>query len=203
MRIKNIIFDFGGVLMDWNPIYLFQDVFQDEQRLQYFLDHVCNFEWNHQQDAGRSFSEATRELIGRYPEYEKEINLFHSNWIDMIGGHIEQNSRLIKPLKPDYRLFGLTNWSAETFPLVYDEYPFFADLEGIVVSGVEKIAKPDKRLYEILLNRYSLNANESLFIDDNADNIEAAKALGFITIHLPEGINLYDELHKLGIKINV
>lgn len=200
MNIKNIIFDFGGVLIDWNPEYLYQDVFQDKKEMTYFLKNICNTEWNLRQDAGRTFGQATQELIRQYPRYQKEIKLFESNWLEMIGGEIEQNTALIKDLKSNFRLFGLTNWSAETFPLVYDQYPFFSEFEGIVVSGQEKIAKPDASIYTLLLNRYSLKAIESIFIDDNLDNIKTAKQLGFKTIHLNSETNLKDELQKNDIK---
>ncbi|WP_461634319.1 HAD family hydrolase [Labilibaculum euxinus] len=199
MKIKNIIFDFGGVLIDWNPRYLYRNVFQDEAEMEYFLKDVCSTEWNIKQDAGRSLNEATEELVKEIPQYEKEIRNYYSDWVKMIGGAIEENAALIKDLKDKYRLFGLTNWSAETFPIVFDQYPFFKELEGIVVSGTEKIIKPDARIYQLLLTRYGLAANESLFIDDNQENINAANRLGFNTIPLLKGVNLKDELERLGL----
>ena len=199
MKIKNIIFDFGGVLIDWNPRYLYRNVFQDEAEMEYFLKDVCSTEWNIKQDAGRSLNEATEELVKEIPQYEKEIRNYYSDWVKMVGGAIEENATLIKDLKDKYRLFGLTNWSAETFPIVFDQYPFFKELEGIVVSGTEKIIKPDARIYQLLLTRYGLTANESLFIDDNQENINAANRLGFNTIPLLKGVNLKDELERLGL----
>ncbi len=200
MGIKNVIFDFGGVLIDWNPYYLYENTIQDKEELDFFLSNVCNSEWNLKQDAGRSFNEAIKELINRFPQYENEIKMYYSDWITMIGGEIEENTSLLKGLKNNFRLFGLTNWSAETFPLVYDQYPFFEEFEGIVVSGKEKLVKPDERIYKVLLNRYRLKACESLFIDDSQDNIDAAGNLGFETIFLYEGVNLSDRLKSLNIK---
>lgn len=197
MKIKNIIFDFGGVLIDWNPCYLYQDVFKDKEEMYFFLSNICSLEWNLKQDAGRSFSDATKELVSKFPQYETEIRMYYSEWKKMIGGAIEENVSLLKDLKNKYRLFGLTNWSAETFPIVFDKYSFFKEFEGIVVSGAEKIAKPDERIFKILLNRYELKACESLFIDDNKDNIDAANKLGFETIHLHESVNLKDKLNLL------
>ncbi|MCL3781073.1 HAD family phosphatase [Prolixibacteraceae bacterium JC049] len=197
MEIKNIIFDFGGVLIDWNPQYLYGDIFQDNEELDFFLNNVCNSQWNLKQDAGRSFAEAIKELTAKFPQYENEIRMYHSSWITMIGGEIKENTSLIKKLKSNYRLFGLTNWSAETFPLVYNQYPFFKELEGIVVSGEEKVIKPNNQIYELLLDRYKLKACESLFIDDNRDNIATAKRLGFQTIWLCEGVDLNEELRIL------
>lgn len=199
MEIKNIIFDFGGVLMDWNPRYFYRTIFSDENEMEFFLENICNHEWNLKQDAGRSFSDATKELVNKFPEYENEIRNYYSNWTEMIGGAIEENVVLIADLKPKYRLFGLTNWSAEAFPIVFNQYPFFKEFEGIVVSGTEKIVKPDAEIYKLLLNRYDLNANESLFIDDNEANIIAADKLGFQTIHLTEKVNLKNEFKKLGV----
>ena len=198
--IRNIIFDFGGVLVDWNPEYLFKDVFSDRSELDYFLEKICTPDWNEKQDAGRPLSEAIRALQERHPKYRDEIRLFYDDWATMLGGPISQNVALLKPLKINYRLFGLTNWSAETFPIAYDLYPFFEEFEGIVISGVEKMAKPDDRIYLVLLERYKLSAAKCLFIDDNARNIRAATALGFHTIHLKNDVNLNDELRQLGIK---
>lgn len=199
MEIKNIIFDFGGVLIDWNPRQLYRNVFDDEIEMEFFLDKICSPEWNLKQDAGRSFNDATMELVNKFPQYEKEIRIYYSNWTKMIVGAIEENVVLIGGLKDKYRLFGLTNWSAEAFPIVFNQYPFLKEFEGIVVSGTEKIVKPDARIYKILLTRYELIANESLFIDDNYENIKAANNLGFKTIYLKEKVNLKNELQKLEI----
>ena len=185
--------------MDWNPKYLFRDVFSDESEMEHFLDNICTPDWNEQQDAGRPLSEAIRTLQKHHPNYHDEIRLFYDEWTTMLGGPIEQNVAMLKPLKANYRLFGLTNWSAETFPIAYDLYPFFKVFEGIVISGVEKLAKPDERIYRLLLERYGLVAAECLFIDDNVRNIRAAMTLGFHTLHLETGASLEDELSGLGI----
>jgi 2-haloacid dehalogenase len=200
--IRNIIFDFGGVLVDWNPEYLFKDVFRDRSELDHFLKNICTPDWNEKQDAGRPLSEAILTLQEQHPKYRNEIRLFYDEWTTMLGGPIGQNVALLKPLKTNYRLFGLTNWSAETFPIAYDLYPFFGEFEGIVISGIEKLAKPDERIYLVLLERYGLAAAECLFIDDNARNIRAATALGFHTLHLKNDVKLGDELRLLGIKYN-
>jgi len=199
MEIKNIIFDFGGVLIDWNPRYLYRNVFRDEMEMEFFLKEICSPEWNLKQDAGRSFNDATKELVVKFPQYENEIRNYYSNWLKMIGGAIEENVALIANLKNKYRLFGLTNWSAEAFPIVYNQYSFFKKFEGIIVSETEKIVKPDVRIYQLLLTRYGLIANESLFIDDNPENINAANKLGFKTIHLNKNVNLKSELQKFVI----
>lgn len=199
MGIKNLIFDFGGVLIDWNPRHLYKNIFADKAEMEFFLNNICTFQWNLNQDAGHSLSEATKELQAEHPEYTKEIEMFYKDWVQMLGGEIFENTGLLKPLKAKYRLFGLTNWSAETIPVAYGLYPFFKELEGIVVSGEEKIVKPDPAIFKILLNRYQLEAAESLFIDDNLNNIIAAKELGFFTIHIKDDTRLDQELIKLGL----
>ena len=198
--IKNIVFDFGGVIVDWNPEYLFKDVFTDRAELDYFLRNVCTPDWNERQDAGRSLSEAIRTLQERHPKYRNEIHLYYDKWTTMLGGPIDHNVALLKLLKANYRLFGLTNWSAETFPIAYELYPFFGEFEGIVISGVEKLAKPDERIYQLLLERYGLVATECLFIDDNERNTRAASVLDFNTLHLKNDVYLKEQLIQLGIQ---
>ncbi|EPL7678578.1 HAD family phosphatase [Elizabethkingia anophelis] len=199
MIIKNIIFDFGGVLMDWNPKYLYQNVFNSEEEMDYFLDNIATLKWNTEQDRGRSFQEATEILQNQYPEFSKEIALYYSQWPVMLKGTIEENVSILRNLHGRYQLYGLTNWSAESFPYAYKNYDFFSLFNGIVVSGEEKLIKPDERIYELLLNRYNLNASECLFIDDNYENIRTAQAMDFNTIHLPPHTNLKEELQKFHI----
>lgn len=199
MIIKNIIFDFGGVLMDWNPKYLYQNVFSTDEEMNYFLDHIATLKWNAEQDRGRSFQEATEILQNQYPEFSKEIALYYSQWPVMLKGTIEENVNILRNLHGRYQLYGLTNWSAESFPYAYQNYDFFSLFNGIVVSGEEKLIKPDERIYQLLLNRYNLNASECLFIDDNYENIRAAEAMDFNTIHLTPGTKLQEELKKFNI----
>lgn len=199
MDIKNIVFDFGGVLIDWNPRYLYRDVFDDEDAMERFLSDVCSNEWNARVDAGHPTDKATVELQARFPEYHDLIGMYYGQWIRMIGGEIENNTAFLAPLKKRHRLFGLTNWSRETFAIVLQKYSFFSMFDGIVVSGHEGVTKPDRRIYELLLARYDLKAAESLFIDDNRVNIEAASELGFGTIHLGPGVDLAAELSKRGL----
>lgn len=199
--IRNLVFDFGGVLVDWNPEYLFRDVFPDRAEMNHFLENVCNSDWNEQQDAGRPLSEAIRALQARHPEYHDEIRLYYEEWSTMLAGPIEHNVALLEPLATRYRLFGLSNWSAETFPIARERYSFFDLFEGIVISGEERLKKPDERIYRVLLDRYALQAAESLFIDDRLDNVRAAKALGFRTIHLAEKGSLERAFDAVGIGV--
>lgn len=197
--IRTIVFDFGGVLIDWNPVYLYRKVFDSETEMNYFLDNICRSDWNIQQDAGRPLAEATRLLQEEHPRYHDEIAMFYGQWEEMLGGTIDENVKLIKPLKEKYGVYGLTNWSAETIPLAMKRYDFFNDMDGIVVSGEEKLIKPDPALYEILLDRFGLKAEESLFIDDNAANIETARQMGFHTMHFTGEENLEEWLKEHGI----
>ncbi len=199
--IRNVVFDFGGVLIDWSPEYLFEGVFRDRAEMNHFLENVCNSEWNERQDAGRPLSEAILTLQERHPEYHDEIRMYYEQWTTMLGGPIEENVALLEPLRSRYRLFGLTNWSAETFPIARDMYSLFDLFEGIVISGEERLKKPDERIYRVLLERYQLNAGECIFIDDRLDNVQTARDLGFQTIHLAEGRNLADEFRSVGIRV--
>lgn len=199
-EIKNIVFDFGGVLLDWNPRYMYRTFFGDEKEMEYFLTHVCTEQWNAEQDKGRSFDEGIKLLQFQHPQYREAIQLFVDRWEEMLRCEIPESVEILRSVKNQgLRVFGLTNWSAEMIPLVYRKYDFFKLFDGIVVSGEEKLIKPDKRIYEVLLDRYMLNAEESIFIDDNPDNIQAAGELGFRTILFDNAANLRKLLSTLGV----
>ena len=177
--IRNVIFDFGGVLVDWNPRYLYDPYFGDPAKTDHFLEQICPYSWNATVDAGKSTAEATAERIALYPEWEKEIRMYYGEWIKMMNGELPGMRELVAELKDrGYGIYGLTNWSAETFPLIRDTYPIFRLMDGIVVSGEEHTMKPRPEIYRILLDRYALNPSESVFIDDNPDNIAAAETFG-------------------------
>ncbi len=195
MGIKNIIFDFGGVLIDWNPVYLYNKVFDDKKEMEYFLENICHSDWNILQDEGRPLAEATSLLQKKFPDYSEQIGHYYGRWEEMLGGTIDENVKLIKPLKDQYKVYGLTNWSAETLPIAKTRYNFFKELDGIIVSGDEKLIKPDPKIYNVLLERFNIKAEDSLFIDDNADNINTANELGFKTIHYTPDVDL-EELMK-------
>ena len=201
--IKNIIFDFGGVVMDWNPRYFYKDYFKDDEKMDFFLKNIATDEWNIEQDRGRTLTEGTEILVAKHPDWEKEIRAYYDNWTTMLRGDIPENVKVLKKLgETDYNLYGLTNWSSETFPYALENYDFFEVFEGkIVVSGDEKLIKPDPKIWQILLERYNLVAEESIFIDDNIHNIEAAKKLNFKVIHCTPTINLKNELELLGVKL--
>ena len=196
MAIKNIIFDFGGVLLDWNPRYLFEKLISDKKELEYFLSEVCSPDWNTEQDRGRSLAEATELLQNKFPEYHGLIQQYYDRWEEMIPGAIEENVDMLHRLKKKYPVFGLTNFSNETLPVAMKRFPFFEAFDGIVCSGDEKLIKPDHSIYQLMLSRFDINAEESLFIDDSHPNIVAAQELGIQTVHFTEGTNLENELKK-------
>lgn len=202
--IKNIIFDFGGVLVDWNPRYYFKSYFNDDEKLDFFLKNIAADEWNAEQDRGRSTKEGTEILIAKFPDWQKEIRAYYDNWTTMLRSEISENVAVLRKLeKTKYQLFGLTNWSHETFPHALENYDFFQIFKGkIVVSGEEKLIKPDPQIWKLLLDRYQIKAEESVFIDDNIKNIEVAKSLGFLTVHINVNTDLESELEKLGIVIS-
>lgn len=138
----NLIFDFGGVLIDWDPHHLYDPYFGDRARADWFLQNICTMEWNAQMDGGKPFAEGIAELSTRFPEWSQEIAMFHSQWTKMVGGPIPGMLELVRELKAaGHRLYGLSNWSAETFPLICDDYPVLKLLDGMVVSGFESAAR--------------------------------------------------------------
>ena len=202
MSIKNIIFDFGGVVMDWNPRYFFRDHFKDDEKMEHFLKNIVTDEWNSEQDRGRTLAEGTEIQVAKHPEWEKEIRAYYDNWTTMLKSDIPHNVAVLRKLEHSkYELFGLTNWSSETFPFALENYDFFKIFQDkIVVSGTEKLIKPDPKIWEVLLNRYQIKAEESVFIDDNFQNINVAESLGFICIHIKEDTDLEKELKELGVE---
>ena len=200
-KIDAIIFDLGGVLIDWNPAYVFDQMFEDEEKKKHFFENICTNEWNEQQDAGRSLQEATDELIQKYPEWKEYIEAFYGRWEEMLGGPIHETVDIFRQLKEEgrYKLYALTNWSAETFPIALEKYEFLHWFDGRVVSGEEKMRKPFPEFYQLILNRFELVPHETLFIDDNLRNVEAASTLGISTVHFKSPEQLKDELKGKGL----
>lgn len=197
--IKNIIFDFGGVLVDWNPHYLFDSYFNDTEKCNWFIENVCNTEWNAQMDKGKPFEIAVNERIAQFPEYEDAIRLYHKEWMKTMGEEIPGMFELIKDLKENGYpiIYGLTNWSNETFPMVQKQYKIFSLIDNIVCSGDEKLLKPDPKIYQILLDRYNLKAEESVFIDDNVNNVKGAIDMGMKSIRFVNAEHLRKDLDEL------
>ena len=196
--IRHLIYDFGAVLVDWDPRRLYVPYFGDEARADWFLTEICPYEWNAQVDAGRSPKEVTEERVALFPEWEKEIRLYFDRWIDMMGDGIPGMEVLVRDYKArGYGAWGLTNWSWETFPLIRDRYPVFGLLDGFVVSGKEKTIKPGPRIYRILLERYGLRAEECIFIDDNPKNTAGAEAVGIRGLVFQDAAQLRRDLDRI------
>lgn len=198
---STVIFDLGGVLIDWNPDYVYRTIFSNRDELKWFYENVCTSDWNEEQDAGRSLQAATEELITRFPDHEANIRAFYDRWEEMLGGPIQGTVDVLKELKDagSVRMYALTNWSAETFPIALQRYQFLHWFDGRVVSGEEKTRKPFVDIYEKLIHRFNINPAETIYIDDNLRNLQPAKELGMHTIHFKNPAQLRDELLKSNV----
>ena len=204
-QINTIIFDLGGVLIDWNPLYVFNDLIPDPEQRTYFFQNVCTSDWNEQQDAGTLIAKATEERIRLFPEWENEIRSYYGRWVEMLGEPLQGTVEILKKLidSPNYRIYALTNWSAETFPIAKSmkRFEFLNWFEGILVSGEEKMIKPQPEIFELILSRYSIDRTKAVFIDDNLRNVRASTAVGLETIHFQSSEQLAEELKRLSIII--
>ena len=201
-KIKTVIFDLGGVLIDWSPKHLFTDTYFDAvEKRDYFLTQICSPDWNEQQDAGRSIVYATEELIREYPEWEAPIRDFYGRWTDMLGGPIAGTVDLFRKIKEEGKLktYALTNWQEGLFDIALVRYNFLHWFDGRVVSGTEKTRKPFPEFYQILFDRYQVNPAETVFIDDSLRNIKAGEALGLKGVHFTDPDSLKTDLLKLGV----
>jgi 2-haloacid dehalogenase len=196
MEIDTIIFDLGNVLIDWNPRYLYRKMFATEAEVDYLMNHVTTLTWNEEQDAGRSLAEGTEWLVARHPEHEEAIRAYYGRWVETLGGAIEGSVEILRELKErgDYRLYALTNWSAELFPIALERFEFLHWFDGRLVSGEEKIRKPDPRFFDLLRSRFDVDFLRAVFIDDNYRNVEAALAEGLDTIWFQHPQQLREEL---------
>ncbi len=198
-KIDTIVFDLGGVLIDWNPDYVFKKVFSTEEEMKWFYNNICTPDWNEEQDAGKSLQQATEERVKKFPEHETNIRMYYGRWEEMLGGPIHETVEALSHLKhkTDYKLYALTNWSAETFPVALDRYEFLHWFHGKIVSGVERTRKPFKDIYELLIKRFNIIPANAIYIDDNARNLSPAKELGFHVIHFQSPQQFKKELTNL------
>ena len=201
--IDTIIFDLGGVLIDWNPRYVYRKIFKTEEETEWFLENVTTSEWNENQDAGYPLHKATEELVAKHPEWEPEIKAYYGRWLEMLGDQIHETVEILQQLKKTgkYKLYALTNWSAETFPHALERFEFFKMFEGIVVSGEEKMRKPSAAFYKIIIDRYHLDPSKTIFIDDSLRNVKGAEAVGITGIHFHNPSQLKEALQRMGIEI--
>ena len=191
------LFDLGGIFFDWDPHHFFKDIFDTIDERKYFLTEVCSDEWNIKQDAGRTIEEAESELIPIFPHYEKEIKMYYKYHRNMIRGTFDLSIKVLEKLKKqNYKCYVLSNWSAETFVGMTDDYPFLKLFNGMLISGEDKLMKPDPAIYKLAINRFNLNPNETIFIDDKLENIQAAQNLNLLTIHLTDPNKIEYEINK-------
>ncbi|HRE38188.1 MAG TPA: HAD family phosphatase [Chitinophagaceae bacterium] len=202
MAVNTIIWDLGGVLIDWNPRYLFNEsYFETEEKREYFFKHICSNDWNEEQDAGRSIVEATQELVKKFPEWEKAIRDYYGRWTEMLKGPITESVDIFRRLKElgNYKMYALTNWQANLFDIALVRYDFLHWFDGRVVSGEEKTRKPFPEFYQRLLDRYQVDPAKALFIDDNLRNVIAAEELGISSIHFKNSVLLKQDLSAMNL----
>ena len=179
---RALLWDVGNVIVRWNPRTLFAKIFKESAELDGFLSHVCTMEWHGETDRGLSFADNIARLTPLHPQYAEQIAAWWGRWPEMFSGPIPETEAVMDDLSArGVPQFGLTNMSSETWPAVQAMSPVFRHFQDVVVSAEEKVIKPDRRIYEIVLERTGLAPGDLLFVDDNAANIAAAAALGFHT----------------------
>jgi 2-haloacid dehalogenase len=202
MNAQTIVFDLGGVLIDWNPRYLFRKLLKSGEEIEYFLNNICSPEWNAQQDAGRPFHEAAAVLKTQHPQYADLIDAYVERWEETLGdAHWETVEVLREVKQTGMSVYALTNWSAETFPVARKKFDFLNWFDGIVVSGEVRLKKPDPAIFRLLLEKYQIDAGQTIYIDDVEENIVAADRFGFRTIHFQNAAQLRASLRELGLAL--
>jgi 2-haloacid dehalogenase len=199
-RPTAVVFDLGGVLIDWNPRHLYRQLIADEEEMERFVREVVSPEWNLEHDRGRSFADGIAQLSAEHPDQVDLITAFRDRWPEMLGGAIEPTVEILAELRAAHvRLLALTNWSAETFPIGAARFPFLAWFEAVIVSGEERLVKPDPAIFRLLTERHGLKPGRTVFVDDLAANVAAAADLGFRALQFTDAPSLRRELVALGL----
>ena len=203
MEINTVIFDLGGVLIEWNPRYVYRTIFKKEEEIDWFFENIATHDWNENQDAGYPLDAATEDLIKKHPDWENEIRAYYGRWTEMLGGPIHDTVEILKELKkiPGMKTYALTNWSAETFPIALERYEFLHWFDGRLVSGEEKTRKPFADIYQKIIDKFSIDPAKAIFIDDNLRNINGAEALGIKGIHFLNAKELRNQLKEMGLLV--
>ena len=198
MSIRAIIFDFGGVLIEWDPRNLYRHYFNQPEKIEQFLSDVNFSQWNIEQDRGRPFAEGIAVLSAQYPQYATYIHAFGERWDETLVGTIDGTVKILRELKQaGYPLYALSNWSAETFPIARRKFDFFDAFDEIILSGAVGMVKPERGIFEFLLQKIGRPAHECLFIDDALANIQQADRMGFKTVLFKSSQQLRVELQEL------
>jgi 2-haloacid dehalogenase len=200
LATKAVVFDLGGVLIDWDPRYLYRKLLADEAAVEEFLATICTPEWNDELDRGRPFAEGVAELAERYPAHAAAITAYHERWPEMLGGAIGGTVELVAELRAGgVPVYALTNWSAETFGIARERYAFLDWFDGVVVSGEERMIKPDPAIFQVLLDRFGLDPAATFYVDDSEANVEAARRLGFDAVRYTGPRQLRRDLAARGV----
>jgi 2-haloacid dehalogenase len=197
-----VVFDVGNVLLRWDPRNLYRKLFEDADQMEWFLSTVCTSEWNIEQDRGRDWDEAVALLVKDHPDHETPIRAFHERWHETVSGVFEENVALLGRLREaGVPTYCITNFSGAKFVEAKERFPFLASFDGVIVSGDERLLKPDPEIYHLLLRRYGLNAPDCIFIDDSKANVEAAREVGMQAIQYAEPMDLAAELRRYGFPV--
>lgn len=200
MPLKAVVFDLGGVLIDWDPRYLYRKLLDDEAAVEEFLATVCTPAWNAEQDRGRPFAEGVAELVGRHPVHAAAITAYHERWPEMLGGAVGGTVEVLAELRAaGVPVYALTNWSAETFGIARERFEFLEWFDGVLVSGEERMIKPDPAIFRLLLDRFGLDPGATFYIDDSPANVAAADRLGFDAVRFTSPAQLRRDLEARGL----
>ncbi len=200
MPLDTVVFDIGNVLIQWDPRYLYRRLIPDEAEMERFLAEVCTDAWNLEQDRGRTWAEATAERVALFPQHEALIRAYSDRWHDMVPGEVPGTVVLLEALRRrDVPLYAITNFSVEKFAEAQARFPFLRGFRDVVVSGAERLLKPDPAIYRLLLDRNGLEAAGCLFIDDSEKNVRGAEAVGMRAHHFRGAPRLEGELRALGL----
>jgi 2-haloacid dehalogenase len=197
MQVKKYLFDLGNVFFDWNPRRVLKEIIPDEELLNKFLSEVAFPHLDMRCDAGIKIDTAVKEAVEKFPEFENEINLYYPNHRNMVNGSYQDTIDVFQKIKSyGFPCYVLSNWSDETYEGMEDEYPFLKEFDDKIISGREFLVKPDPQIYKLAMSRFDLVPEETLFIDDREDNIQAAENLGFQTIHLTDPSTIKSDIKK-------